>query len=306
MNLRNRNKANDPIRTRDNAMSELEKVIGEDLKAAIAAFKEDSYDTANVLANRIMSNAIFAQNNRIFLPGFFLKDVAFHFGLLKVRSSSVAFSTAKSHGFTFVESLVKQFPTFDEKDLWSHFLEYNEKMRHFELTDWENKSYSVNTKFASESFKWLLTYLQQNKQALLDPRNFLIKGIINEMNRIYRVHSAELRDFANLYLIIALDRNYDYICRIWNRPDIRLIDEQEVQKFVYPAVDKIISLSLQEFNVSDLDAELWILVKKWRESFILYGELLSPAVALQKGIEIPEELKKKLSDSLTKTLENQM
>jgi hypothetical protein len=287
-------------------MSELEKVITEDLKAAIAAFKDDSYDTANILANRIMSNAIFGQNSKIFLPGFFLKDVAFHFGLLKARSSSMAFSTAKSHGFTFVDSLSKQLPTIDEKDLWNRFLLYNEKMRSFESTDWENKSYSVNTKFTNESFKWLLTYLQQNKSALLDPRNFLIKGMINEMTRVYKAHSAELKDFASLYLIIALDRNYDYICRIWNRPDMRLIDEEGVKKFIFPAVDKILSLSLQEFKIEDVDALLWDLVRQWRESFILYGELLSPAVALQKGIEIPEELKRKLSDSLTKTLENQM
>jgi hypothetical protein len=287
-------------------MSELEKVITEDLKAAIAAFKDDSYDTANVLANRIMSNAIFGQNNKIFLPGFFLKDVAFHFGILKARSSSMAFSTAKSHGFTFVDGLSKQLPTIDEKDLWNRFFSYNEKLRSFESTDWENKSYSINTKFTSESFKWLLTYLQQNKSALLDPRNFLFKGMINEMTRVYKAHSAELKDFANMYLIIALDRNYDYICRIWNRPDMRLIDEEQVKKLIFPTVDKIISLSLQEFKIEEVDDLLWDLVRKWRESFILYGELLSPAIALQKGIEIPEELKRKLSDSLTKTLENQM
>ncbi|MGD0643791.1 MAG: hypothetical protein ABSA75_02680 [Candidatus Bathyarchaeia archaeon] len=287
-------------------MSELEKVIAEDLKAAVAAFKDDSYDTANVLANRIMSNAIFGQNSKIFLPGFFLKDVAFTFGILKARSSSMAFSTAKSHGFTFVDSLSKQLPTIDEKELWDRFFSYSEKMRSFESTDWENKSYSVNIKFTSESFKWLLTYLQQNKSALLDPRNFLIKGMINEMGRVYKAHSAELKDFASLNLIIALDRDYDYICRISNGPNLRSIDEEEVKKFIFPTVDKILSLSVQEFKIEDVDLLLWDLVRKWREYFILYGELLSPAIALQKGIEIPEELKKKLSDSLTKTLEKQM
>lgn len=287
-------------------MSELEKVITEDIKAAIAAFKDDSYDTANVLANRIMSNATFGQNPKMFLPGFFLKDVAFHFGLLKARSPSVAFSTAKSYGYTFVEGLSKVLPNLDEKELWSKFLACNEKIRPYEYTDWENKSYSINTKFTSDSFKWLLTYLKENKNVLLDPRNFLIKGIINEMGRIYRVHSAELKDFVTMHLVIALDRNYAYVCRIWDRPDIRLIDERVVKDFVFPAVDRIVALSSKEFKLEDFDVELWALVKKWRASFILYGELLSSAVALQKGIEIPEELKKKLSESLTKTLENQM
>ena len=226
--------------------------------------RTNSFDTANILANRIMSNAIFGENSKIFLPGFFLKDVAFHFGLLKAKEFQYGFSTAKSHGFTFVDSLSKQLPTIDENELWNRFLSYNEKMRSFESTDWENKSYSVDSKFTCESFKWFLTYLQKNKSALLDPRNFLIKGMINEMTRVYRAHSAELKDFTNLYLIIALDRNYDYICRIWNRPDVRLIDEEGVKKFIFPAVDKILSLSLQEFKIEDVDVLLWELVRQWR------------------------------------------
>lgn len=287
-------------------MSELEKVIAEDMKAAIEAFKEDSFDNVNVFANRAMSNAIFGDDRKIFLPGFFLKDVAFTFGFLKSRKTASAFSTAKSHGFSYIESLGKSLTSLDEEQLWKDFQVYSERIRKFEMTDWEEKSYSDNARFTSESYKWLLAYLQSHKAVLSDPRNFLIKGIINEMTRVYRVHSATLHDIVLLCLMIALDRNYDYACKVWNRPDARIIDEKQMKELILPSVDKIIALSNQEFKIEEADAVLWDLVKTWREFFIQFGELLPPGIALQKGIELPEDLKKKLTESLTKALEKEM
>ena len=287
-------------------MSELEKVIAEDIKAAIEAFKQDSFDNVNVLANRIMSNAVFGDNRKIFLPGFFLKDVAFTFGLLKARKTAGAFSTAKAHGFSYVESLGRSLSSLDEDQLWKDFMVYNDKVRKFELADWEEKSYSDNTKFTSESFLWLLTYLESHREMLFDPRNFLIKGIINEMTRVYRVHSATLRDIILLCLMIALDRDYDYACKVWDRPDARIIDEKQMKELILPVLDKIVNFSKHEFKVDEADILLWQLVKAWRELFIQFGELLPPGVALEKGIELPEDLKKKLTESLTKTLEKEI
>ena len=286
-------------------MSNLGEVLKEDLKAAIAAFRDDSYDTTNVLANRLMSNAIFGKDRKMFLPGFFLKDVAFHFTLLKARSSSLAFSTAKSYGFTFIENLSKSLPNLNEAQLWSDFLVYNDKLRSFEATEWETKNYSNNVAFTNQSYTWLLEYLQTKRDFLLNPRNFLFKGTIDEMNRIFKAHSADIKDFVFLHLIIALDRNYEYVCRIWNRPDVRLIDEDQVKQLIFPTVDKIIELRGKPFEIEQIDTLLWELVRTWREQFILYGELLSPAIALRKGIELPDDLKRKLTDSLTKTLEKE-
>src|SRR3972149_7685251 len=195
-------------------MSEVEKVIGEDFKAALEAFRADDFGNVNVFANRIMSNALFGENQKIFLPGFFLKDVAFTFGLLKARKTAQPFATAKAHGFSYVENLGKALSSFDEGQVWKDFSDFNDKIRKYEMSTWEEKSYSDNPQFTKESFKWLLSYLNSHKELLSDPRNFLLKGIINEMVRIYRVHSATLNDMVLLCLLIELDRNYDYICKV--------------------------------------------------------------------------------------------
>jgi hypothetical protein len=287
-------------------MSEVEKVIGEDLKAALGAFRDDDFGNVNVFANRIMSNAIFGENQKIFLPGFFLKDVAFTFGLLKARKTPMPFATAKAHGFSYVENLGKSLTSLDEEQLWKDFHEFNDKIRKFEMTTWEEKSYSDNPKFTNESFRWLLSYLNSHKEILSDPRNFLLKGIINETVRIYRVHSATLNDTVLLCLMIALDRNYDYMCKVWDRPDARIIDERKLKELILPSIDQIVAMGNKELKINEADALLWNLVKTWRELFIQFGELLPPGVALQKGIELPEDLKKKLTESITKTLEKEM
>jgi hypothetical protein len=285
-------------------MSELEKVLAEDLKAAIAAFKEDSFDTTNIMANRMMSNIIFGENKKIFLPAFFLKDVATTFGILKARKSAMAFSTAKSIGFAYIESLAKSLTAIDEEQLWKDFLLFNDKIRKFEMIDVE-KNYSDNPKFTHEAFKWLISYLSSHKEALFEPYNNLIKGLLIEMTRIYKVHSANFNDAVLLCLVIALDRNYDYLSRLWNRPGSKPIDEKQNKDLIIPAVNKIIEFNTKEFTIEEADSLLWDLTKSWREFFILYGELLSPSIALQKGIELPEDLKKKLAESLTKALEKE-
>jgi hypothetical protein len=241
----------------------------------------------------------------IFLPGFFLKDVSFTFGLLKTRKSATAYSTAKAHGFSFVETLGKLLPSLDEKELWKEFHGFNDKIRKFEMDDFEEKSYSDNPGFTKQSYQWLLSYLDSNKNTLFDPHNLLLKGVINEMIRIFRVNSGTVEDIVVIYLLEALDRNYDYIGGFHGRSDARLINKEKVEKDILPFVDQIVKVYGQG-KIAEADAILWTLVKGWRELFIQYMELPTPGFALQKGIELPEELKKKLAESITKTMEKEI
>jgi hypothetical protein len=287
-------------------MESLKKAIAEDFKVTFEAFKNDSFDRMNIYSNRMMSNAIFGNDPKIFLPGFFLKDVAFTYGVLKARESPTAFSTAKAHGMVFVENLGKLLSSLDEEKLWKEFHDFNDKTRKFDLDDLEEKSYSDNVDFTKMSFSWLLAFLSSNRDLLLDPHNFLLKGIISEMVRIYKVHSGSLSETILIYLIEALDRNYDYICRISGRPDVRFINEEKVKKETLPFIDKIAKVYTPEPKVSEADSILWELVKSWREMFIRYLELPPPGYAFQRGIELPEELKKKLAEGITKALEKKI
>jgi hypothetical protein len=287
-------------------MKNLNKVIAEDLKAAFASFKDDSFDNVNIFGNRIMANAIFGDDSKIFLPGFFVKDVGLTFLLLKARKSAMAFSTAKSYGFSYVESLIKALENLNEEQLWKDYQEFNNKIRKFEMSEWEEKTYTDDEEFTTESFKWLLSYLNSHKETFSIPTNSIIKGTINEMERIEKVHGAKIRDLILLQLMIALDRNYEYVCRFPNDPNAKTSYDKQLKELILPNVDRIITLGNKEFTIQEADTFLWDLVKTWRRFFIEYGEFISASVAIQKGIELPEDLKKKLTESITKSVEKQL
>lgn len=286
-------------------MKSLRKVVSEDLAAGIDAFRDDSFDFVNLIANRIMANAIFGTDTKIFLPGFFLKEVASTFGVLKARKEAAAYSTAKSHGFKYVESLKKSLSSLDEKELWKKFHAFSNKMRKFEMIEFEDGSYSDNIEFTRNAFSWLLKHLKENKDLLFDSPNLLLKGTLNEMERIYRVHSGELPEIVLISLIKALDRYYEYISRAHRKPD-RRIDEENVKSKIFPYIDQIEKSYGQELEIEEVDNILWELVKGWRAFYIQYMELPRTRVTFEKGIELPAELKKKLSESITKTLEKKI
>ncbi|MGD0645085.1 MAG: hypothetical protein ABSA75_09290 [Candidatus Bathyarchaeia archaeon] len=268
--------------------------------------KGDSFDNANVLANRIMSNAVFGNNRLLFLPGFFLKDVALTFGILKSQRAPNAYATAKAQGFSYVLNLEKSLAPLDEEKLWKDFQDFDNKIRKYQMTEWEERSYTDNVQFTKESYTWLVNYLVEHKELLGNPQNNLLKGIINEMVRLYRVHSSDLEDLELLCLVIALDRDYDYIRRIAYLPASSKIDDNLLKLKILPAIDRIAKMCKEGVKIKEADTLLWELVKTWRELYIQFGEVLPPGISVEKGIELPKELKTKLTESLTKTLEKEM
>jgi len=291
-------------------MNSVYQAIKEDMKATLEAFRNDSFDDMNIYANRIMANAIFGDNRKLILPGFFLKDVSFIFGSLKIREKATAFSTAKSHGFKYIEELNKLITgSLDEDQLWKSFHDFNRNIRKSVMNVFEETSYSENIEFTRKAFLWLLDYMDKERDVLFDSQNLFLKGILNEMDRIFRVHSGELIDTFVISLIRALDRYYDYFRRIYTIPR-KGVDEEKVKNEIFPFIDEIKKIYTQKKSASEVDNILWELVKGWREFFIQYMEL--PTVRLrfekevERGIELPSEVKKKLTESITKTLEKEI
>lgn len=282
------------------------KPIEEDFKAAFEAFKSDSLGEMNIFSNRLMSNAIFGNDAKIFLAGFFLKDVATTFELLKTKQSPTAFSTSKSHGFSFIETLQKLLTSLDEEQLWKEFHSFRNAIRKFEMDSFEEKTYSDNPEFTKVAFSWLLSYLKAKRNILFDSNNLLLKGVLNEMNRIFKVHSGALSDTVIISLIEALDRYYDYFRRIFAKPDTRYIDEEIIKNNIFSLIDQIEKIYAEELKLAEADSVLWKLVKGWREFYIQYMELPPLRLAVEKGIVLPEDLKKKISEGITKTLEKEV
>jgi len=286
-------------------MESIFQVIRQDIKTALIAFEDDNFDDMNIFANRSMANAIFGNHKKLILPGFFLKDIAIIYRDLKSRKEPTAFSTAKavcSKYIKLLEEHIEDF-SFDEKQLWEEFFKLFIDLREFRMNKYEYETHFEDLIFSRDAVKWLIEFLGNNREVLLELHSLLLRGIINEMDRIIRVHSGDLIEIYALSLITALDRFYAYFRIAYVAEEG--IDKETLKKTLFSYIEKIQSLLTgSEVQVSDVMIVLWDLVKDWREFFIRYMESLAPRpVKVDKEIEISEETKKILTEGVTKALE---
>jgi hypothetical protein len=285
----------------------------EDLKAAREAFDKDNFAFQNILANRLLSNALFLLDDqkRFLMAGFFAKDLAIELLLVSATGKTAAIASAKTASTTYFDklhSLVLSAGEFDFEAFWKNYEECSERLRKFHITDVEDHSYTRNKLFTKRAVDWLLHYLQGQKELLVDSRNQLLEGILNEIARIYSVHSAELRELQALAVLDYLQKVYASIRQGFTNSD-GTIEAAVVRSEIHPMVDRVTSLFSGPWNeaaLGEVNNLLLTLILRWREYFIRYGELRPPpGSAAEKGVELPEETKKRITEAITKSLERE-
>jgi hypothetical protein len=290
-------------------MENVSEAIKQDIAAAVVSFEQDDFTAMNMYANRVMANAVFGESQELFLTGFFFKDIAGFFMNLKAMPIAVPLSTAKTVALKYVSSL-KEYASAEQSKVnlsWVSFYQYYRDMRRFPSNDIEGKVYFDNTAFTRHSFLWLIRYMKNHKEVLLDPNNLLFKAILNEFERIFRNHSGELDDVIAISLVRALDRLYNYLT-IAKTPEGK-IDESKLKSLVYPHIETMEQLAYptRRETFSEVTHALWSITKQWREFFIQYmePERVKP-IEFERGIELPAEMRKKLAESVSKTLEKEV
>ena len=103
-----------------------------------------------------------------------------------------------------------------------------------------------------------------------------------------------------------LQKVYAYFRVAYAAPDGK-IDPALVKSDIYPFVERIVNQSeVGTLAIGDSQSILIDLMLKWREYFIRYMELRPyPGLTPERGIELPEETRKKITESITRTLEKE-
>lgn len=283
--------------------------IKQDIEGAVEAYRKENFELMNILANRIMSDALFVDDGRFALPGFFLKDVASGYLRFKRRWSSPDATRVrrkiKQIGERYISTFLGFDTTTEEIELWQNFHDYDNKIREFITSDIERSVYNDNPAFAHSVFLWLLRYLGENKNLLFDTRVQLLNGILNEMERIRKVYNCTLADTYAACLLIALKRYFDYFSYA-NATSEGKIPEKEVVDNIFPFIEDIMGLALHANG--DIEPErvrvlLWRLIKGWREYYIKYTDL--PPREIVRPLELPDEFKETLRKSIKSSLERE-
>ena len=275
-------------------------VLTQDLDAILNAFESEDFTMMNILSNRFMSNSIFYEEENTFLPGFISKDIALTFGRLKAQSSDV-FSTAKADISPVLEKVMSYYidASKNSSDLWAVYLEYFLKIRDYTIKDFEKSAYKVDYDFTRLTFQWLMQFLDENKELLRHNKNRLLKGVLNEMDRVIRCHLGRIEDVVAISLVRSLEFVYGYI--IYEGSDTE-------RDKIYPFLDRVlVLLSAEKIDLNESLNVLNNILLEWRKYFIKFMEVsVTREYTLEKGIELPDDIKEKLSESIFKTLDEEI
>jgi len=274
-------------------------VIEQDVKAAYSAFKNDDFTNMNIFANRIMANALLDKDPRLTLVGFFLKEIARIYGPIKARKGLSTFSTAKSLGDTYINSINLK---ADIAELWMQYHQFRNRIKEHRQDEYEKESYKENIEFTHLVFRWLIEKLSEERNMLFNPKNLFLRGILNEMDRIIRVHGVDLVDLYAWSLTKALQLYYNYM-DYFSENERREV----VEKSVFQYIDDI-NETMSKSKVAPQEVALLLqrIIADWRMQYIHFMErprLVS--IERQEGVPITEETKKKISETVAKALEEE-
>lgn len=275
-------------------------VIKQDVKAAGLAFQNDDFTDMNILSNRIMSNAMLSEDPRFTLIGFCLKETSGVYERIKARETLTTFATAKSLGDAFIRSIDLE---SDISQFWEQYYIFRNKVRHHQQSEYEKESYKENVEFTRFAFRWLIQKLSEDRDVLFKDHNQFLRGILSEMGRIFRVSGGELVDVYCFSLVRALQLYYDYA-------DYFSRDERKefITKSLLPHVDDIAKTLLKD-TVDQKKVTLLLrrIIVDWRLAYVQFTER-PRFVRVQEGEGVPitEETKRKISDTVTKALEEEV
>lgn len=275
-------------------------VIEQDVKATYSAFQADDFADMNLFSNRIMANAILGEDPRLTLLGFCLKEVARIYGRIKARKDLTTFATAKSLGDVYIRSINLK---GDINEFWEQYHLFYNKIRQHQQDEHEKESYKENIQFTRFAFRWLIQKLSEDRDMLFKDHNQFVRGILSEMERIFRVHGGELVDLYSFSLVRALHLYYDYTDYFSKNERMEVIT-----KSVFPYVDEMVKTLVKDsVDPEEVTLLLRRIIVAWRIAYMYFMERprIVP-IQREEGVPITEETKRKISETVTKALEEEV
>jgi hypothetical protein len=287
-------------------MSNSFEVIKSDFNMASVAFNSGNYELMNIFANRLMSNALFGDNKLYSMYGVFIKEVAIDFLFLE---KSVV-EKIVPHGKKFFNEILPLLDStkIDVTKIWDIYYEYIKETRKFFILDVEKKNYLEDPEITRGMINYIFNEMLKTNENLLDENSVILKGFLNELVRLINVYGISQRDVIIFILIRVFDRYFDYAI-FSSTSQSKGIDKELLDKKISPFMDRIREL----YNISDkkeysaltpIASELICdIIIEWRKYFIKYLEIGRIAQKESRKIELSEDSKKKISETIATALQ---
>ncbi len=262
------------------------KILQQDIATCVYLFEKDDFRLINIIANRYLENCLIFNQYKLFLPGVFIKDmVNDYIGIISNPEKRKTINSAKAIGVGLLSRIQDSFKDLNEEYLWKEFYKYNLNINEI-LRDDISIHYLKNPQFSSLSFKFLLDYIESHEDYLYMINNKFLEGILDIMVRVIRNHYSNLKELMVYIYIKFLGFLYQYIYH--ENYSNNQLDKEKLKKDLSIYFKYIIYLKTKkEIDTNDFNKNLWEIIKKWREMYIIYKGL-----SIERDVLIPLGLKR--------------
>lgn len=286
-------------------------IIKEDLKVARKYLGDNNFDYVNIIANRIMSNLLVAEgNDKILMTiGWILRDISGEMNLSKGYKDKSKISNAVNEAKTSLDKLIDILAKNEqtEQKILEIYFNYQKRVRKYLLPVPEDSVYTIKPEFTRKVNLMMFKHLSDNQEILIKENNTLIKGIINDLSRCINEHGAKEADYISYLVFRVFDSYYDYVLysEIGIDGKIKNVESLKSKLSIYiERIEKIVPMmdnDLEELCKYCVNI-LVDLAIEFRKNYMNYMPIYTPA---KKIIEMPEEAKKKIGETIAKAFEEE-
>lgn len=292
-------------------MNPTSEVVTQDIKTALAYFKNKNFDYVGRIGNRVMTNLVLGGEKDLIFMGYFFKEIASDYGVIN-NNYVDRIDDCMDIGDKFIQNILDDFSDnnkFDPVELWKYFFEYEKEIRKFIPTNTELTSYEENVEFTKQGVNLLINHLEENKYLLLQEENGILIGVINEISRLINTHGFEETELTIYLSLKAFLEYYAFIYRIKIVDEEYMELEEELKELIYPYLDKILNYpkELNElytyFNdfMSDMGYQTRILFINYQEPRRQSNENRK-----EKQFKMPKESKEEIGKMIKTAIEKEV
>ncbi|MHA1492096.1 MAG: hypothetical protein ACTSRI_20890 [Promethearchaeota archaeon] len=289
-------------------LSNIKDIIKQELSICKVLLEEESFEQLNVFGNRIMENCLFSDDYRLFTFGLFIKEIALLNRNIISSKEPKAVQTVKTISSDFISKLEEALKEsdFNEEKTWNEFHILNVRINELLKNKLEKKYYQENIEFTNLVSINLIKYLKDQQDTLYLKYNHFFGGILNILDRMFRVHSGSIEFTLRSCFIKTIDRFYEYL--LTEHYKEHTLDKERMSLEIEPYIEFLTTECIkEEIDITLYDKELWEIVKNWRLYYIKYMNIMPPFVEPQKKIiKLPKETRKIIENSLKESIEKKI
>ena len=280
-------------------------ITRQDFQAARSAFISRNYELMNILANRLMTNAVLGKHaeRECAVPGFFLKEIALNAGNCPPEGSGN--ERILRSGERFIRVLDQAFKeTPDLETMWSGYAVFVDGVRSAGKHEVEAKAYKDVPEFTGGVIDYLINDLLSIEEVCQE-NSRILTGMLSEVNRLVLSHGAQQSDLVSWCLLRAVERLHTYhvfSCIGHGQWDVQVLKARS-EPYVVRLKECYQGVFKQKGLTKEATDFLCDLILQWRVAFIRYLEGNHPTgVKERREVELPQDAKQKITETISEIL----